>query len=232
MSHSPSSTHGRSPAFSETSKTPNRNTTWKRKSPPPNKTAARPSSTHTHGRPMIGMSRAASSVSDVPKSAETVTAGDSPAKQQQQQQQPASADSAEKEEKPEEPTEEEAVETAAAEEEEEDEESRGRRKEEEESAATRIQAVFRGHKARKSMKETESAQGQNAEAGPTKEELEQEFREDDKGTHTTRTILTRIVRMLSCVFLGFSFLLIFRTCFWLGVIDILVGCLIFGEFWS
>jgi hypothetical protein len=52
-----------------------------------------------------------------------------------------------------------------------------------EKAATRIQAVFRGHRVRQSMKNTGSStkQGQNTEPEPTKEQLEQEFREDDKG---------------------------------------------------
>ncbi|XP_011500500.1 PREDICTED: uncharacterized protein LOC105364303 isoform X2 [Ceratosolen solmsi marchali] len=49
-------------------------------------------------------------------------------------------------------------------------------------AATRIQAAFRGHLVRQSMKNTGSStkQGQNTEPEPTKEQLEQEFREDDK----------------------------------------------------
>lgn len=58
-----------------------------------------------------------------------------------------------------------------------------------ENAATKIQAVFRGHKVRASMKQgdssaasetTDSAQA-NAGSDPSKEELEAEFREDDKG---------------------------------------------------
>lgn len=79
----------------------------------------------------------------------------------------------EEEKEPEEDNE--ATEEAKEEEVDEDEE---RRKEEE--AATRIQAVFRGHHARKSMKETDSATKQE-DNEPTKEELEAEFREDDKG---------------------------------------------------
>ncbi|CAG9763407.1 unnamed protein product [Ceutorhynchus assimilis] len=47
---------------------------------------------------------------------------------------------------------------------------------EEEEAATKIQAVFRGHQTRKSMKQP---QGQEAEREPTREELENEFRLDD-----------------------------------------------------
>lgn len=50
-------------------------------------------------------------------------------------------------------------------------------------AATRIQAAFRGHHARKSMKETEASKqqtGTNSESEPTKEQLQQEFRADDK----------------------------------------------------
>ncbi|XP_046752202.1 cilia- and flagella-associated protein 91 isoform X2 [Diprion similis] len=50
-------------------------------------------------------------------------------------------------------------------------------------AATRIQAAFRGHHARKSMKEPESGtrqpQSQN-DAEPTQEQLLEEFRADDK----------------------------------------------------
>ncbi|KAK2589354.1 hypothetical protein KPH14_007896 [Odynerus spinipes] len=50
-------------------------------------------------------------------------------------------------------------------------------------AATRIQAAFRGHHARKSMKETEASKqqtGTNSESEPTKEQLQEEFRADDK----------------------------------------------------
>ncbi|KAF7989842.1 hypothetical protein HCN44_008516 [Aphidius gifuensis] len=49
-------------------------------------------------------------------------------------------------------------------------------------AATRIQAVFRGHHARKSMKDTgASSKGTNTEEErePTREELQEEFRADD-----------------------------------------------------
>ncbi|XP_003701713.1 IQ calmodulin-binding domain containing protein igloo [Megachile rotundata] len=52
-----------------------------------------------------------------------------------------------------------------------------------EEAATRIQAAFRGHHARKSMKETESSTkqtGTKSNSEPTKEQLQQEFRSDDK----------------------------------------------------
>ena len=56
-------------------------------------------------------------------------------------------------------------------------------------AATKIQAVYRGHKVRVSMKRGDSSSKQEAEKsqatavenGPTKEELEAEFKEDDKG---------------------------------------------------
>ncbi|XP_017893574.1 HIRA-interacting protein 3 [Ceratina calcarata] len=54
---------------------------------------------------------------------------------------------------------------------------------EREEAATRIQAAFRGHHTRKSMKETESSTkqtGTKQNSEPTKEELQQEFRADDK----------------------------------------------------
>ncbi|XP_043597466.1 neuromodulin isoform X1 [Bombus pyrosoma] len=54
---------------------------------------------------------------------------------------------------------------------------------EREAAATRIQAAFRGHHARKSMKETESSikqTGTKSNSEPTKEQLQQEFRADDK----------------------------------------------------
>ncbi|XP_015191035.1 PREDICTED: neurofilament medium polypeptide [Polistes dominula] len=51
-------------------------------------------------------------------------------------------------------------------------------------AATRIQAAFRGHHARKSMKETDTSKQQTGtnetESEPTKEQLQQEFRSDDK----------------------------------------------------
>ncbi|XP_033334395.1 IQ calmodulin-binding domain containing protein igloo [Megalopta genalis] len=50
-------------------------------------------------------------------------------------------------------------------------------------AATRIQAAFRGHHARKSMKETESSAkqtGTKSNSEPTKEQLQAEFRADDK----------------------------------------------------
>ncbi|XP_048513174.1 neuromodulin [Athalia rosae] len=50
-------------------------------------------------------------------------------------------------------------------------------------AATRIQAAFRGHHARKSMKEPDSASRQpetETDAEPTQEQLLEEFRADDK----------------------------------------------------
>ncbi|XP_015109917.1 neuromodulin [Diachasma alloeum] len=53
---------------------------------------------------------------------------------------------------------------------------------EKEEAATRIQAVFRGHQARKSMKDTDtSSQGKNnsEDSEPTIEQLQEEFRADD-----------------------------------------------------
>lgn len=58
-------------------------------------------------------------------------------------------------------------------------------------AATKIQAVYRGHKVRASMKQGDSSSSKDKEASSTdnagektttKEELEAEFREDDKGT--------------------------------------------------
>lgn len=53
--------------------------------------------------------------------------------------------------------------------------------EEEEEAAKKIQAAFRGHKTRKSMKQPEkSAAAGEQEA--SKEQLEAEFRPDDQGT--------------------------------------------------
>ncbi|XP_043803245.1 neuromodulin isoform X4 [Apis laboriosa] len=54
---------------------------------------------------------------------------------------------------------------------------------EREKAATRIQAAFRGHHARKSMKDIESSTkqtGTKSNSEPTKEQLQQEFRADDK----------------------------------------------------
>ncbi|KZC08207.1 PREDICTED: HIRA-interacting protein 3 [Dufourea novaeangliae] len=54
---------------------------------------------------------------------------------------------------------------------------------EREEAATRIQAAFRGRQARKSMKETESSAkqtGTKSDPEPTKEQLQEEFRADDK----------------------------------------------------
>ncbi|PBC27940.1 neuromodulin isoform X1 [Apis cerana] len=68
-------------------------------------------------------------------------------------------------------------------------ESKGGEKKEEdtekerEKAATRIQAAFRGHHARKSMKDIESSTkqtGTKSNSEPTKEQLQQEFRADDK----------------------------------------------------
>lgn len=63
-----------------------------------------------------------------------------------------------------------------------------------EQAATRIQAVFRGHKVRASMKQGDSSANSNntksatsatatnvSNDEPTQEELKAEFREDDKG---------------------------------------------------
>ncbi|XP_012277602.1 HIRA-interacting protein 3 [Orussus abietinus] len=50
-------------------------------------------------------------------------------------------------------------------------------------AATRIQAAFRGHHARKSIKETENSinqSGTKSDTEPTKEQLQEEFRADDK----------------------------------------------------
>lgn len=67
---------------------------------------------------------------------------------------------------------------------EEDEDEEKTTSKEEEEAATRIQAAFRGHHARKSMKDTETSTKQTeskSDSEPTKEQLLQEFREDDKG---------------------------------------------------
>lgn len=65
-----------------------------------------------------------------------------------------------------------------------------------EEAAVKIQAVFRGHKVRASMKQGDSSSNNSKEVAkvpstnnadttdehePTKEELEAEFREDDEG---------------------------------------------------
>lgn len=61
-----------------------------------------------------------------------------------------------------------------------------------EQAATKIQAVFRGHKVRASMKQGDSSANSNnsgttatatsnASQEQTQEELKAEFREDDKG---------------------------------------------------
>ncbi|XP_046434757.1 cilia- and flagella-associated protein 91 isoform X1 [Neodiprion fabricii] len=62
--------------------------------------------------------------------------------------------------------------------------SQGENEKDKDEAATRIQAAFRGHHARKSMKEPESGtrqpQSQN-DAEPTQEQLLEEFRADDKG---------------------------------------------------
>lgn len=65
-----------------------------------------------------------------------------------------------------------------------DEEEEKTTNREEEEAATRIQAAFRGHHARKSMKDTETSTKQTeskSDSEPTKEQLLKEFREDDKG---------------------------------------------------
>lgn len=50
---------------------------------------------------------------------------------------------------------------------------------EEEAAATKIQAVFRGHQTRQTMKQADNKQ--TAEPEPTREQLEAEFRADDAG---------------------------------------------------
>lgn len=62
-----------------------------------------------------------------------------------------------------------------------------------EEAAVKIQAVFRGHKVRATMKQGDSSSNNTKEVAkvpstnadttdePTKEELEAEFREDDEG---------------------------------------------------
>lgn len=64
-------------------------------------------------------------------------------------------------------------------------------------AAIKIQAVYRGHKVRASMKRGDSSSKQEAEKpqaaavenGPTKEELEAEFKEDDKGMLKMKKLL-------------------------------------------
>lgn len=62
---------------------------------------------------------------------------------------------------------------------------------EQEEAATRIQAAFRGHHARKSMNDRASSQQSDE---PTKEQLQAEFREDDLG---------RFLRLfIKCIFLA------------------------------
>lgn len=62
-------------------------------------------------------------------------------------------------------------------------------KEKEEAAATKIQAAFRGHHARKSLRVSETASERpntneapsEAAKEPTKEQLQEEFSPDDKG---------------------------------------------------
>lgn len=58
-------------------------------------------------------------------------------------------------------------------------------KEKEEAAATKIQAVFRGHHARKSLKVSSTVSGQAkteaASSEPTEAQLQEEFSPDDKG---------------------------------------------------
>lgn len=59
----------------------------------------------------------------------------------------------------------------------------GESEKDKDEAATRIQAAFRGHHARKSMKEPDSATRQpetQTDAEPTQEQLLEEFRADDK----------------------------------------------------
>lgn len=69
-----------------------------------------------------------------------------------------------------------------------------------EEAAVKIQAVFRGHKVRASMKQGDSSSDNSKEVAkvpstndadttdePTKEELEAEFREDDQGKILIKT---------------------------------------------
>lgn len=53
---------------------------------------------------------------------------------------------------------------------------------EETAAATKIQAVFRGHQTRRTMKQADGKQQpQEQEPEPTREQLEAEFRADDVG---------------------------------------------------
>lgn len=56
----------------------------------------------------------------------------------------------------------------------------------EEQAATKIQAVFRGHQTRKSM--SMKAVQKQTEPEPSKAELEAEFRADDKGKFNEKNI--------------------------------------------
>lgn len=51
-----------------------------------------------------------------------------------------------------------------------------------EDAATKIQAAFRGHQTRKSMKQADKPSVSEPEPEPSQEQLEAEFRADDKGT--------------------------------------------------
>lgn len=72
---------------------------------------------------------------------------------------------------------------------------------EEEQAATKIQAVFRGHKTRQSMKQptappakNEDTSGGNTTATnePTREQLEEEFRLDDAGEYEIELLTLRL----------------------------------------
>lgn len=66
---------------------------------------------------------------------------------------------------------------------------------EKEVAATKIQAAFRGHHARKSLRVSESASKEtrtdDEPSEPTLEQLEQEFRSDDKGERLYTLICVR-----------------------------------------
>lgn len=79
-----------------------------------------------------------------------------------------------------------------------------------EQAATKIQAVFRGHKVRASMKQGDSSANSNntmtppsatatsdaSNDEPTQDELRAEFREDDKGKQMHFTVFQLILFLL------------------------------------
>lgn len=65
-----------------------------------------------------------------------------------------------------------------------------------EGAATKIQAVFRGHQTRKTMKQADRPNVSEPEPEQTKEQLEAEFRADDAG-NTTKLLLTTSIHRTS-----------------------------------